>query len=164
VLAVGAVAGVFVGMWSLLELYFERGIMSAEVRGWPARTAPLAAFQFIHSSLTTPQDIPLAKLVAFLAGGAATAFMVWARESWVGWPLHPIGYAVAGNWGMQEVWCPFLVAWVIKSAVLHGGGVRLYRGLLPFFLGVLLGDFLTPMGWAVIGLISGEQMYLSYPH
>ena len=41
---------------------------------------------------------------------------------------------------------------------------RLYRALLPFFLGVLLGDFLVPMGWAVLGLVTGQQMYLSYPH
>ena len=55
-------------------------------------------------------------------------------------------------------------AWLIKVLTLRGGGIRLYRGLLPFFLGVLLGDFLFPMGWAVIGLLTGQQMYLSFPH
>lgn len=163
-LAVGAVAGVLTGIWSLLHLYFHYGIMSADVRGWPARDAPQATFQFIDNWLKGPRTVPSGKLIAFLAGGAVMALLVWLRQTYVAWPLHPIGFAVAGNWGMQEVWCPFFVAWLIKVAALRGGGIRLYRALLPFFLGLLLGDFLIPMGWAVIGLLAGQQMYLSYPH
>jgi Family of unknown function (DUF6785)/Domain of unknown function (DUF6784) len=163
-LAVGAVAGVLTGIWSLLHLYFHFGIMSAEVRDWPARSAPLAAFQFIHEWLNEPTAVTGGKQLAFLAGGAVAGLLVWLRQSFVSWPLHPIGYAVAGNWGMQEVWCPFFVAWLLKVAALRGGGIRLYRALLPFFLGVLLGDLLIPMGWAVIGLLTDQQMYLSFPH
>jgi hypothetical protein len=164
VLAVGAVAGVLTGIWSLLDLYFQHGIMSAEVRGWPARAAPQATFEFIQNWLKEPTRVPDGQMIAFLGGGAAAALLVWLRQSFVRWPLHPIGFAVAGNWGMQEVWCPFFVAWLIKVTTLRGGGIRLYRALLPFFLGVLLGDLLTPMGWAVIGLLTGQQMYLSFPH
>jgi hypothetical protein len=163
-LAVGAAAGVLTGIWSLLHLYFHYGIMSAEVRGWPARDAPQAAYKFIHAWLNEPMEVPGGKQIAFLAGGAVAAVLVWLRQAFVGWPLHPIGYAVAGNWGMQEVWCPFFVAWLLKVATLRGGGIRLYRALLPFFLGLLLGDLLFPMGWSVIGLLTGQQMYLSFPH
>ena len=98
------------------------------------------------------------------SGREQVRFSEWLRQTFASWPLHPIGFAVAGNWGMQEVWCPFFVAWLIKVTTLRGGGIRLYRALLPFFLGVLLGDFLIPMGWAVIGLLTGQQMYLSFPH
>jgi hypothetical protein len=163
-LAAGAVAGVLTGIWSLLHLYFHYGIMSAEVRGWPARDAPQAAFRFIHDWLHEPMTVPAGKQIAFLAGGAVAAALVWLRQAFVAWPLHPIGYAVAGNWGMQEVWCPFFMAWLFKVAALRGGGIRLYRALLPFFLGLLLGDLLVPMGWSVIGLLTGQQMYLSFPH
>jgi len=163
-LAVGTVAGVLTGIWSLLDLYFQHGIMSAEVRGWPARAAPQATFEFIHSWLHEPTKVPGGQMIAFLAGGSVEALLVWLRQTYVSWPLHPIGFVVAGNWGMQEVWCPFFVAWLLKVATLRGGGIRLYRALLPFFLGVLLGDFLIPMGWAVIGLLTGQQMYLSFPH
>jgi hypothetical protein len=163
-LAVGAVAGILVGIWSLLDLYFHYGIMSAKVRAWPARTAPQSTFRFIHHWLNDPLRVPPEQLGAFLAGGAIAGALVFLRERFVGWPLHPIGYAVAGNWGMQEVWCPFFVAWLIKSLTLHSGGVRLYRALLPFFLGLLMGDFLVPMGWAVAGLVTGQQMYLAFPH
>jgi hypothetical protein len=163
-LAVGAVAGVLTGIGSLLHLYFHFGIMSAQVREWPARDAPQATYRFIHTWLHESRHVPPGKVIAFLAGGGAAALLVWLRQTYASWPLHPIGYVVAGNWGMQEVWCPFFMAWLIKVTVLRGGGIRLYRALLPFFLGVLLGDFLIPMGWAALGLLTGQQMYLSYPH
>jgi hypothetical protein len=163
-LAVGAVAGVLTGIWSLLDIYFHYGIMSAHVREWPVRTAPQATYKFIQTWLHGPPKVPLGQLIAFLAGGAVAALLIGLRQTYASWPLHPIGYAVAGNWGMQEVWCPFFIAWLIKVTVLRAGGIRLYRVLLPFFLGVLLGDFLIPMGWAALGLLSGQQMYLSYPH
>src|SRR5262249_14621748 len=121
-LAVGVVAGVVPGIWSLLDPYFQHGIMSAHVRGWPAREAPQATFRFIHTWLNEPRRAPPGKLVAFAAGGAVAAALVWLRQNCIGWPLHPIGYVVAGNWGMQEVWCPFLVAWLLKAAVMRGGG------------------------------------------
>jgi hypothetical protein len=163
-LAAGAVVGVVTGIWSLLHLYFHYGIMSAEVRGWPARTAPQDTFRFIDNWVNGHVEIPPGRLVAFLVGGAVAVVLTWLRQTYVGWPLHPIGYAVASNWGMQEVWCPFLIAWLIKATTMRFGGIRLYRAMLPFFLGVILGDFLVPLGWAAIGVWTGQQMYLAYPH
>src|SRR5260370_10428207 len=57
VLAVGAVAGVLTGIWSLLHLYFHYGIMLAEVRGWPSRGAPLHAFPYIPEWVEGPAPV-----------------------------------------------------------------------------------------------------------
>jgi hypothetical protein len=65
---------------------------------------------------------------------------------------------------MDYMWMPFLIAWVIKAAVLRYGGMRLYRASLPFFLGLILGDYVVPALWAVYGAASGQQMYLAFPH
>ena len=91
--------------------------------------------------ISEPRQVPPEKLVAFLAGGAVTVLLVRLRETWVSWPLHPIGFAVASNWGMQENWCPFFVAWLLKAVILHYGGLRGYRTALPFFIGMVLGEF-----------------------
>jgi Family of unknown function (DUF6785)/Domain of unknown function (DUF6784) len=163
-LAAGAVVGVVTGLWSLLHLYFHYGIMSAEVRGWPARSAPQGNFRFIDNWVNGHVELPPGQLIAFLVGGAVTMLLMWLRQTYASWPLHPIGYAVASNWGMQEVWCPFLISWLIKATTMRFGGIRLYRTMLPFFLGVILGDFLVPLGWAAIGVWTGQQMYLAYPH
>jgi len=64
------------------------------------------------------------------------------RNTWVSWPLHPIGFAMAGTGTMNSLWLPFLLAWAIKSATLRIGGMRAYRRAIPFFLGLIVGDFL----------------------
>ena len=38
-----------------------------------------------------------------------------------------------------------LVAWLLKSLILGYGGPRLFTRMRPFFLGLILGDFL-PLG------------------
>ena len=164
VLAVGAVAGVLTGIWSLLDLYFQHGIMSAEVRGWPARTAPQATFRFIQNWLNDPTRVPRRQMIAFLAGGAHAALLVWLRQSLCGLAAPSRS---ASRWRVTGG-CRRLVP--VLRGLAHQGHHPPRRRHPPLprdaavLPGRLLGDFLIPMGWAVIGLITGQQMYLSYPH
>jgi hypothetical protein len=57
-----------------------------------------------------------------------------------------------------------VMAWVLKWLTLRYGGIHLYRRVLPFALGMILGDYIVPLGWAIYGVIVGQQMYLAYPH
>ena len=48
-----------------------------------------------------------------------------------------------------------LVAWMIKSMVLRYGGPRLFHRLRPFFLGLILGEFVPRGIVALIELCGG---------
>ncbi len=65
--------------------------------------------------------------------------MMRARFLW--WPFHPAGYLVSGSFGLFRLWLPIFVSWLVKSLVLRYGGLRMYRQVLPFFLGLVLGEF-----------------------
>ena len=56
------------------------------------------------------------------------------------WPLHPIGFALAGSgtYMRYTVFSVFL-AWAIKFVILKVGGAALYRRYRFFFLGILVG-------------------------
>jgi hypothetical protein len=55
----------------------------------------------------------------------------------------------------------FFLVWLTKSIALKVGGMRLYRRLIPFFLGIALGHFFTAgMVWGAIGSIG--EMYRRY--
>jgi len=57
-------------------------------------------------------------------------------------PLHPLGYLIATAYRNEcPLWGPFFVVWVLKSLILRLGGVRLYKQLIPTFLGLALGHF-----------------------
>jgi hypothetical protein len=48
---------------------------------------------------------------------------------------------------------------VVKWAVLKYGGIRAYRKAFPFFMGLILGDFVIGSLWGIIGLLTGKPTY-----
>jgi hypothetical protein len=64
-----------------------------------------------------------------------------ARFLW--WPFHPAGYLVAGSFGLFRLWFPIFLSWLLKVLILRYGGLRGYRLALPFFIGLVLGEFAT---------------------
>jgi hypothetical protein len=92
------------------------------------------------------------RLVSFVAGGAITAWLGLMRVHYVGWPLHPLGYALSTSWTATVFWFPMLIAWVAKSAIVHYGGMRLYGRMRPLFLGMLFGEFTSAVVWTLIAM------------
>ena len=60
---------------------------------------------------------------------------------------------------MNLVWLPLLIAWLTKLYILRYGGLRLYRAVLPFFLGLILGDCTMGTLWSLIGLMLDTPTY-----
>ena len=58
-----------------------------------------------------------------------------------GWPFHPAGYLVVGSWGALRYWLPIFVTWLIKTGILRYGGLVAHNKALPFFVGLILGEF-----------------------
>ncbi len=98
-----------------------------------------------------------------IAGGAAgTAVVVllsFAHSRWIWWPFHPVGYALSCTFTPQWLWSPLFIVWVVKVMVLHYGGIRLYRRGIPLAVGLILGDYVVAVLWALAGLFTGEPMY-----
>ena len=92
--------------------------------------------------------------------GLLTTVALFAlRLRFLGFPLHPIGYAISSSWAIHLIWMPLLIAWVLKSLTMRYGGLRLYRLLLPFFLGLILGDCVVGSAWGLVSLLGGIQTY-----
>jgi len=105
-------------------------------------------------AISAPTGPDTHRIIAMLFGAIFTVGLVALRWWWLRAPFHPIGYAICLDYGYC-LWGPFLVTWGIKSAVHRLGGARLYRQLMPFFLGLAFGDLLvggiTWLAMAVFG-------------
>ncbi len=64
---------------------------------------------------------------------------------------------------MYWLWCPFMVAWFVKVLIIRYGGIKGYRTALPFFLGLVLGDYIASSLWALAGSVLGITMYRCFP-
>jgi len=82
----------------------------------------------------------------FAAGAAFTIFLAAMRLRLWWWPLHPLGFVMCGSWSLVVYWFAILVAWAIKTIVVHYGGLSGYAKARPLFLGLIFGE----MGIAVL--------------
>jgi hypothetical protein len=141
-----AFLGIAFGMVAVLNLYYNVGQASAKVMTY--RTGVGAeAFNRLDSWIQNPKGPDAVGLGVVGLALMGTLGLGALRDRFLGFPLHPIGYAFATCFAMEYFWFIFFVTWAVKSLIVRYGGVKLYRTALPFFLGLLLGDSL--MGFAV---------------
>lgn len=91
----------------------------------------------------------------FGMGIVITMLLVAMRARFAWFPFHPLAYAIAPTWAMYVFWFPFFLAWAIKSLVLRFGGINTFRKVAPFMLGLILGEFMTAVFWALGNMLRG---------
>jgi hypothetical protein len=143
------------GPWAYLHVIYREGA-TAKCIGFAQWTGH-ESFDWLQSMMTTGHAFELPRLIVTV-GASLLILGLWGLQARYVWlPLHPLGYCV-GPW-MVWSWFPFLIAWAVKSLILRYGGQPAYRNLTPFFLGLILGDYLTGSAWAIIGPLLQVQGY-----
>ena len=124
---------------------------------WNARTQ----WGDIARAIVNPGAPDVNRSIAIGTGAFIALAMVVVRFYWLQSPFHPLGYAISLNYG-YALWSNFLLAWVIKLVVQRLGGARLYRQLMPLFLGLVVGDLLAGgISWLAL-LILGRDALAGY--
>jgi hypothetical protein len=113
-------------------------------------------------SLPPAQDAP--RLMAIGGGFLFTLGLQLLRMRWFGSPFHPLGFILSTAYGdSSAMWFPLFVAWLAKAALIWGGGLRLYRGGIPFFLGLTVGHFfMAGIFWPVLSLFLAPEASRAY--
>ena len=83
--------------------------------------------------------------------------LVRLRLLW--WTLYPVGYAISGTWAVNFFWFSVLISYLIKWSILRFSGLRTYRHAAPFFLGLVLGEFMVGSMWGLLGIFLQKPMY-----
>jgi hypothetical protein len=155
-MVVASVLGTLAGFWVWLHYAYRWGVASKWSGGdWQgdevART--------LQSWLQNPTHADFTPVFAMAAGFAITMLLSAARTGIVGWPLHPVAYALAASWSIHLIWMPMLLAMIAKGTVLRYGGLRLYRQAVPFFYGLILGETVIGLSWTFVTMIWGTRTY-----
>lgn len=151
-LGAAALVGWIATFWASLHVSYQLGA-AARIHGWGSLGYGSEAYARLNtwvSNATTPDSAGLwGMLVGFLS---ATGLML-VRMNVYGWPFHALGFAISGGWSMMWAWMSLFVAWGLKVTILRYRGLKGYRDGLPFFFGVILGDFLVGGIWTLLGLL-----------
>jgi len=81
--------------------------------------------------------------------------LMFMRERFIWWPLHPIGFAIGSVWLMDRLWFSIFLAWIIKFMILRYGGPQIYLRSRYFFLGLIVGQYFAAAFWFIIDLFTG---------
>ena len=147
-LALAVVVGLAGSIWFTMHMAYTFG--GVNLHSWYFWGAPRWPFTYMSSVYSAPEPF-LARFGFTSFGGVVMAALLYLRYRFVSWPLHPIGFPIASTYQISYyLWFSIFLAWIIKGAIVRYGGICLYRSLLPFFLGLVLGEFTTVTAWVFI--------------
>ena len=91
-------------------------------------------------------------------------FLMLMRMKFFWFPFHPAAYAtVCGSWAVNYIWFSLGVVWVLKLVLLKYGGRNAHRKAMPFFLGLILGQFTVGSLWTILGMVFNIPTYGIWP-
>lgn len=151
VMMLSVAIGVFLTFWAFLQLNYKWGGVGA----WRGRSA----YNTIQRWVTIPTTPDTSFLSATGFGFIFVIINTVLRLRFIWWPLHPLGYPLAGYYHFDKLWFPFFISWLCKSTILRFGGMKAYRKAIPFFLGLVLGEFVMGSIWGILGLATGMPTY-----
>lgn len=111
-------------------------------------------FDYFSSALTSTES-PFLRWMFFGIGAGMMWFLMVLRQRFIWWPLHFIGFPVGASAPLAASWFPIFIAWMLKGLILKYGGIKTYRTMLPFFLGLILGEFVGDGMWVIIDGLTG---------
>ena len=91
-------------------------------------------------------------------------FLMLMRMKFFWFPFHPAAYAtVCGSWAVNYIWFSLSVVWLLKLVLLKYGGRNAHRKAMPFFLGLILGQFTVGSLWTILGMVFNIPTYGIWP-
>ncbi len=148
---------------SVLSVYYQYGAATGNVNPWRTNVGN-TPFNLLADWIKNPTPFDFNRVYGVLAGMGITGFLMAMRTRFLWWPFHPVGYVIAETNTMYWLWCPTFVGWLIKALVLRYGGISAFRKGIPFFIGLLLGDYVIASLWALIGLYLNIPVYRAFPN
>ena len=158
---IAVIIGIPSTLWAVLHLMYKFGA-STGVIGYHAGTAR-ESFDRLQRWLTYPTLTNWGAVGFASVGFLFTMFLMVMRGRFIWWPFHPVGYAIAGSWAMGTIWVPIFISWIAKRTIIRYGGAKAHRQAIPFFVGLILGEFVIGSLWSIIGIALNIQTYKFWP-
>jgi hypothetical protein len=154
---IASVVSILATYWANLDITYRNGAI-AKAGGFKSWLG-WESFNRLQRWLLNPSGPDVAGISYMGIGALFTMLMMVMRMRFFWWPFHPAGYALAISFAMDYFWFAFFISWLIKSFILRFGGVRGHQKAVPFFLGLILGDYIIGSLWAITGPIVGIRTY-----
>lgn len=135
-----AVLGIAVGQLAYAYRGYERGA----VRPWGD---PSAAIRQMYEQPSSPNP---AAMLAVIGGFSVVMLLDALRFRMPGFPLHPVGYALSMNYGVDAFWFGLILVLMLKVLVHRYTGLRGYERFRLAAMGVILAEYAAELIWSSV--------------
>ena len=144
--------GLWIGFWGFLHVHYKEGFSGGF--GWEA-------YRHLQQWVYYMPDADGVSTIFMGIGFNIVVVLTFLRQRFLWWTLHPAAYPLASslNWTMSWMWSSIFTSWLLKWIILKQGGFKAYRRAIPFFFGLILGDYLVGGIWNVWGILSHRYIY-----
>ena len=150
---VALVVGVLTFFWIYLHIAYQHGGSSLE------RFAHVVYTRLSNWLTYSSDELNYSGLVAIGVGFGAVLLFTFMRQRFLWWKLHPAGYAISNSLDINHFWFSILVGFTLKWLLIKYGGIKKYQQARPFFLGLILGQYVIGSIWTIIGNTIHQQIF-----
>ena len=150
---VAIVATLGASIWAIIDLAYRYGGINTDqfFFGGAARYP----FDNAAARIAVPTGPNWANWGYTGVGAGVMGLLMLARQRFLWWPFHPLGFPISAVFG--TMFFSVFLAWLLKTVVMKYGGPQLYLRTRPFFLGLVLGQFVTAGVWYFIDYLNGTS-------
>lgn len=148
VVGVATVVGFFLAFFFLHVAVYRTG-----GAGW--NDAP----NYLSRIIDERKGPDLVGITMTLFGFAMVMLMDAIRFKFPAFPIHPAGYVLSMNYGVDYYWFGLLIALIVKGFVQRYYGLRGYEKLRAIALGILIGEYAAETIWMAMALITKQSTY-----
>jgi hypothetical protein len=92
-------------------------------------------------------------------GFAVVTVLDVLRFSFPAFKLHPVGYALSLNFGVDYYWFGLVIALMVKTFVQRYYGLRGYKQLRNVAFGIMIGEYSAELIWATFAMATRQSTY-----
>ncbi len=107
----------------------------------------------------SPRPPNIAAIAAVALSFAFVLLLDVVRFRVPGFPLHPAGYALTMNFGVDYYWFGLLIVLLVKVYVQRYYGLKGYDKLRMVAIGLLLGEMVAEGVWGTMAMVTREATY-----
>ncbi|MDO8587860.1 MAG: hypothetical protein Q7T82_12585 [Armatimonadota bacterium] len=154
-----SVIAIFAAFWFYLNMFYKTG--EVNVHSFSTGIG-VEGFYRLNDWTNNPRTTNFVALSWMSIGFIFTAFLMAMKSAFFWWPFHPAGFALANSYALEYWWSCLFVGWLVKFLIVRYGGGSGYRRALPFFAGLILGDYVAASLWSIVGWILGISVYRTF--
>ncbi len=153
-LIIAVAVAIPVSFWALLDAGYTHG--GVAINTYRFISLARQPGQFVERLASNPLKSPDWMSFALIGYGAAKLLILtFLRVSYLWWPLHPVGYAMAQIVYLPREWLSIFIGWACQTVLMRYGGHQAFRRYRPLFLGLIMGAMLAGGFWLVVDGITG---------